>query len=107
MKKKTKKIPDSVLACVWFANPKKFDWEKQKETVIVQVLNRGTWEALRWVYHCYGEKEIRKAVSNPARGVWFPQTLRFWCCFFHITLNAKKFQKAFLNLWNKSQCGSR
>lgn len=98
MKKKNDKIPNSVLACVWFANPKELDWKTQKEIVIVQVLNRGTWEALKWIYHHYGEQEIRKVVANPKRGLWFPQALQFWCRYFQITLKPDKFEKALFHL---------
>ncbi|OGQ04497.1 MAG: hypothetical protein A2W61_07485 [Deltaproteobacteria bacterium RIFCSPLOWO2_01_44_7] len=98
MKRKPDKIPESVLACVWFANPEELDWEDQKEIVITQVLNRGTWAAVRWIHQFYGEEEMKKVVKNPKRGLWFPQTLQFWSLFFKISLDPKVFERALFHL---------
>src|SRR3989338_5960733 len=98
MKKRPEKIPESVRASISFANPEKLDWEKEKATVITAVLNRGTWESVRWIYDYYGEEAVRSVVSTPKRGHWFPQALRFWPCFFKLTLEPQLFKQSLINL---------
>ncbi|OGQ22434.1 MAG: hypothetical protein A3I05_10035 [Deltaproteobacteria bacterium RIFCSPLOWO2_02_FULL_44_10] len=98
LKLNPKEIPESVLACVWFANPDKLEWETQKTVVITSVLNRGQWEAVQWIYRTYGEAAIKSVVAHPGRGQWFPQSLRFWLTFFSISLDSQTFQKALLHL---------
>ena len=98
MKRKTKKIPDSVRACLWFANLDLLDLEREREIVISSILNRGTWSAVRWLCQFYGEEKVRKTISHPKRGFWFPQSLRFWLLFFGLSLKKEVFKKALFQL---------
>lgn len=91
-------IPDSVKACVWFADPAALDWEGNKALIITQVLNRGTQEAVRWVHERYGWDAVRDVVSHPRRGLWFPQALNFWIHFFGISLKPETYQRALFRL---------
>lgn len=96
--KKLDKIPESVLACVWFANPDELDWEKSKAIVITSILNRGTLEAVQWAYRIYGEKDFQEVVLHPQRGQWFPQALQFWLKFFGCSLDPKIYRLAIFHL---------
>ena len=99
MSERPTNIPESVLACVWYADPEKIDWDSQKKGVVItSILNRGTWEAVRWVYRFYGEQALRTVVSHPDRGRWFPQALQFWLRFFNLTLKSDQFRKALFSL---------
>lgn len=98
MKKRPEKIPESVRASISFANPEKIDWEKEKAAVITAVLNKGTWEAVRWIYDYYGEETIRVVVSSPKRGHWFPQALQFWLRFFKLSLEQRLFDQSLIHL---------
>lgn len=98
--KKPDKIPESVLACVWFSNPDELDWEKSKTIIITSILNRGMLEAVRWAYHYYGEAAFREVVMHPQRGQWFPQALQFWLKFFGCTLDPKTYRIALFRLSN-------
>ena len=59
-----------------------------------QVLNYGTWEDLKLLYKLYPEKEIKKIIKNPRRGVWFRKVLNFWTKIFNIKLKKEIFEKA-------------
>lgn len=95
---KPKKISESLRASLWFADPDTLDWQSQKDMIITAVLNRGTWEAVRWIYHYYGEEEIREVLRHPKRGLWFPQALKFWLTFFNLPLDTRSFQKALFKI---------
>lgn len=92
--KKTEPIPEAVRACLWFADSDTIDWEAQQDLIITQILNRGTWEAVRWAHRHYGEEAIRQVVSHPKRGLWFPQVLQFWSLFFELSLKRETLVKA-------------
>ncbi len=98
MKKRPKDIPEAVRACLWFANPENLDWEGNRNQVIAQILNRGTWEAVRWACRFYGIETIERAVRQPQRGVWFRQTLNFWQKFFGFSLEPALVEKALFRL---------
>ena|SRR3990167_4714963 len=98
MKEKPKDLPESVRACLWFSNPEELDWEQNQNHIITQILNRGTWEAVRWAREFYGIAAIEQAVRQPQRGLWFPQTLNFWQKFFGFTLHPSLASKALFSL---------
>ena len=98
MKKRAIKFPPSVQATLWFADPTKIDWQGQKRMIITSVLNRGTWEAVKWIYQFYGKRALREVIAHPQRGLWFQKSLEFWCIFFKLTLKPAAFQKALIQL---------
>ena len=94
MPKKTKKVPKQFQRVLWSYDISKMDLEEDKKEIIAQVLNYGTWEDLKLLYKLYPEKEIKKVIKNPRRGVWFKKVLNFWLTIFGIKLKKKVFEKA-------------
>ena len=45
-------------------------------------------------FKVYSEKEIKKAIKNPRRGVWFRKVLNFWTKIYNIKLKKKVFERA-------------
>ncbi len=84
--KKIKKIPTSFQTALWSYDISRMDIEKDKKGIITQVLNYGTWDNLKLLFKIYPEKEIKKVVKNPSRGVWFEKVLNFWLTIFDIRL---------------------
>jgi hypothetical protein len=72
--------------------------EKDKKEIITQVLNYGTWDNLKLLFEIYPEKEIKKVIKNPSRGVWFEKVLNFWCTIFNIRLKKDVWEKAIFNI---------
>jgi hypothetical protein len=96
--KRKERIPKYVRACIWFTDPDVVDWQDQKDMIITSVLNRGTWDAVRWIFHYYNRRDIQEIVSNPKRGLWEPKSLRFWTTFFEITLEDAAFEEALIKM---------
>ncbi|MDP2946165.1 MAG: hypothetical protein Q8N61_01770 [bacterium] len=96
--KKIKKIPASFQTALWSYDISKMDIEKDKKGVITQVLNYGTWDNLKLLFKIYSEKEIKKVIKNPSRGIWFEKVLNFWTTIFNIRLKKDVFQKAIFNI---------
>jgi len=72
--------------------------EKDKKGIITQVLNYGTWDNLKLLFKIYPEKEIKKVIKNPSRGVWFEKVLNFWTTIFNIRLKKDVREKAIFNI---------
>jgi hypothetical protein len=89
-KTKTKRIPKQFQRVLWSYDILKMDLEEDKREIITQVLNYGNWEDLKLLYKLYPEKEIKKVIKNPRRGVWFKKVLNFWLT---ISKSKKKFLK--------------
>ena len=97
-KDKIKKVPRQFQRVLWSYDISKMDLEEDKKEIITQVLNYGDWEDLELLYKLYPEKEIKKVVKNPRRGVWFEKVLNFWLTIFNIKLKKDNYQKAIFNL---------
>ncbi len=46
--------------------------------IITQVLNQGDEKAVSWVFDNFTLDQIRQAVSQPQKGVWFEESLNYW-----------------------------
>lgn len=93
-KNKIKRVPKQFRRVLWSYDINKMDLEEDKKEIITQVLNYGTWEDLKLLYNLYSEKEIKKVVRNPRRGVWFEKVLNFWITIFNIQLKKEIWDKA-------------
>lgn len=98
MFRKIKKVPRRFQRALWSYNISKMDLKKDKKEIITQVLNYGDWEDLKLLFKLYPEKDIKKVVKNPRRGVWFEKVLNFWTTIFNIKLKKKVFERAIFKL---------
>lgn len=96
--KKIKKVPSSFQTALWSYDISRMNIEKDKKEIITQVLNYGTWDNLKLLFEIYPEKEIKKVIKNPSRGVWFEKVLNFWCTIFNIRLKKDVWEKAIFNI---------
>ncbi|PJB99419.1 MAG: hypothetical protein CO077_01830 [Candidatus Nealsonbacteria bacterium CG_4_9_14_0_8_um_filter_35_12] len=91
---KNKKIPQKMRWLFWSYDIKTLDFDRDKDYIISQVLNYGTWDDVRWLKKTYSDDEIKKVIKNPSRGIWFEKVLNYWCVIFNIRLKKDLFQKA-------------
>jgi len=96
--KKIKKVPPSFQTALWSYDISRMNIEKDKKGIITQVLNYGTWDNLKLLFKIYPEKEIKKVIKNPSRGVWFEKVLNFWTTIFNIRLKKDVREKAIFNI---------
>jgi len=89
-----RKVPKQLQRVLWSYDISKMDLEEDKDEIITQVLNYGTWEDLKLLYKLYPEKDIKKVIRYPRRGVWFKKVLSFWTTVFNIRLKKDIFKKA-------------
>lgn len=95
---KTKKIPKSLQSVLWSYNLNAMDLEEDKEAIITQVLNYGSWEEIKWLYSVYPEGDIKLVVTHPKRGLWFERVLNFWEKMFDIHIPKKIRHQSIFNM---------
>lgn len=71
-------LPPTVRACLWSYDTDKLDLSRDKQLVIVQVLNHGGIDAVKWLRQTYTTTELVDAVSRSARSEWSPKSLTYW-----------------------------
>ncbi len=92
------KIPEFITPCLWSYDIRQMELEEDKELIITQVLNYGDAKRIKWLYSVYNEEDIKKVVSNPRRGLWFPKVLNFWETVLKIKIPRDKREKAIFKL---------
>ena len=92
------KISQKMKWLFWSYNLASLNLRDDKDYIITQTLNYGTWEDLKWLFKIYSEKEIKEVIKNPDRGLWFEKVLNFWLTIFNIKLKKNIYQKAIFNI---------
>lgn len=96
---KKSKIPKKMKWLFWSYDINSLDSKKDKDYIITQTLNYGTWEDVRWLFRVYLEKEIIKVIKNPSQGLWFEKILDFWLKMFALKVKKDIYQKALVGLY--------
>lgn len=91
-------IPNFLQSALWSYDLSKFDGQKDKHTIITQVLNYGTKEQMDWLLKTYTEDEIKSVVTTPRRGIWLRDVLRHWLTKFDLLLDPLIFESAIRSL---------
>lgn len=92
------RIPKRMKYLFWSYDIGSLDLEEDKDYIITQVLNYGTWDDLKLLYKFYSEKDIEEVVSHPQRGIWFEKTLNFWTKMLDIKIEEEVYEKAIFRL---------
>jgi len=93
------KIPKKMKWLFWSYDINSLDLNKDKDYIITQTLNYGTWEDVLWLFRVYKQEEIIKIIKNPNRGQWFKKVLNFWLLIFDIKLRKNIYQKALIDFY--------
>jgi hypothetical protein len=81
--------PKIIQPYLWFSDLKKIDLHKDKNRIILNVLNFGSREATDWLFKYYLKSEIKQVIKNyGAKGELSKKSLNYWT----FLLNIKKEQ---------------
>ena len=83
-------IPTFVKTVLWSYNSSKIDLNKDERTIISQVLNLGSEEAISWLFNTYGKKEITNIASTIPITAWDKKSLKFWTLVLQINPPSKR-----------------
>lgn len=77
---------------------KSLDLNRDKDLIITEILNKGDEQALSWLGRNYSQKDIRKVLSFPTKGMWMKSVLSYWLKIFNLKLKRGIFNKAIIRL---------
>lgn len=83
-------IPPSVKTVLWSYDYSKLDLNKDKKTIISQVLNLGSEEAISWLFNTYGKEEIINVASTIPVSSWDKKSLALWSIALQISPPSKR-----------------
>ena len=74
------KLPQSVKVCLWSYDTDKVDISNSDDRfrIIINVLNRGTMEAVEWLWKNFSEKEIVNTIQQSYQSEWNKPSLKLW-----------------------------
>ena len=85
--------PKFIKPFLWSNDFKKIDLQKDKQRIILNILNIGTKKATDWLFDCYPKSEIKKIIINHgAKGELNKKSLNYWILILNI--NQKKLVKS-------------
>jgi len=72
-------IPSFVKPYLWFNDLAKIDPQKNKNRIILNVLNLGSKQATDWLFDIYSTQTIKKVIKNyGAKGELSDKSLNYW-----------------------------
>lgn len=91
-------LPKFLQSTLWSYDLKSLDIKKDKNIIITQILNHGSWQQIQWLRKQYSLREITNVISNPGKGLWYSDVLNYWQIILGINLSKKKIQQALFSL---------
>lgn len=83
-------IPSYVKPFLWSYNVKKIDIEKDKRTIILNILNLGTKKSIDWLLKNYSKEEIRQVIRNTYKSEWDNKSINLWSMIFNVNPKRKR-----------------
>lgn len=79
IKKRIKKLAPIKFrqSLFWDVDPKTIDPKKHARYIIERILDFGTDEEVRWMWHNYVPKTVRRVLNNPRADI-HDKTKKFW-----------------------------
>jgi len=78
------RLPKHVRHCFWSYDLSSIDIAKEKHLIIQQILNYGNWQAIKWLFKVYANRDIKEVLKSPHRGIWWKRVLNFWLTIFNL-----------------------
>lgn len=79
-----KKLPDYFKQILWSYDLDKLNLEKNKKTVIVNVINYGDLKHWRWILENYGKEVVRKVLAEIRASEMRPAARRLASIIFNV-----------------------
>ena len=61
---RTRSIPSWFKKFYWWGDDSKVDVERDKRTIIVQLINYGGWSHWKWLVQTYGREKLKKIIQE-------------------------------------------
>lgn len=82
-KQKTTAVPAYFKPILWSYDFSRLDADRDKQIIIINAVNYGALEHLRWIRHHYGAREVQNTLAHTPSTEFRPQALRLVSLLFH------------------------
>ncbi len=94
IRKTSKKIPKDLQPILWSYNLDLLDLERDKNRIVINIINYGKWKQWQWLVKQYSREEIRKIIKETPITEFRSRALKL----ISLLLNIKHFQYASRNI---------
>ena len=88
-------IPKYIQPFLWSYDIKSIDINKNKDRIIINILNLGTQKAIDWLFKTYPKRYIKEVFKKSPAGEWSKKSLNFWSLMLNVKPDHKKRTKKF------------
>ena len=78
MSEKTNRIPAFLYPLFWEHNPEEIDILRHSDSIMARIMERGTWEAMRWLRKTYEVPQIVSFLERRGRRILPLRELNYW-----------------------------
>ena len=81
-------IPKKIKPFLWSYDTNKIDLKRDKNRIVINILNLGTKQALDWLFKKYSKREIKKVLNSSFVSELSLKSFNYWALIFDV--NKKK-----------------
>ena len=81
------KLPQAVKICLWSYDTDRMDLSSPEDRfrIALNVLNRGSRQAVVWLWENFADQEIKAVISKSIATEWNKKSISFWSQVYNIT----------------------
>ncbi|KKQ18817.1 MAG: hypothetical protein US31_C0001G0004 [Berkelbacteria bacterium GW2011_GWA1_36_9] len=83
-------LPVSLKPMFWSYDFTKLNSDKDKQRIIINIINYGKWKDWQWLVDCYGKDEVKKNIETIQATEFRPEALKL----ISLLLDIRKFNYA-------------
>jgi len=72
------RIPESLFGLFWELEPETIHIVRHGDFVMGRIMERGNWEAMRWLLKTYSKKQLASFLKKRGRRILPPRELNYW-----------------------------
>ncbi len=72
-------IPKDLFGLFWDIEPETIHIVKHGDFVMGRIMERGNWEAMRWLFETYSRKQLASFLEKRGRRILPARELNYWC----------------------------
>jgi len=82
--KNTKQLPQFLKPFLWSYNFEQIDVAKDKNIIIKNILDLGTYDSVKWVKENYSRGEIEEVIKKTIQSDWGDKSLNYWTQIYNV-----------------------
>ena len=72
------KLPDELSKYFWDVDFHKLDLQSHRKFIMGRLLNYGTFDTFRWIFHTFNGEEVKNFIENRGKHTLSRNSYNFW-----------------------------